>query len=116
MAATDGLLEDALQILTADGARVVIGTMPYIWWLEGSHMDAFNDVVRTVAARHPGVVTVVEMETEIQQPGVVRWDGVHLTAPGAEVLGRRVVPMVAGATPAKTLPAGSARGPVSSGR
>ena len=116
VAATDGLLEDALRILTAHGARVVIGTMPYIWWLEGSHMDAFNDVVRTVAARHPGVVTVVEMETEIQQPGVVRWDGVHLTAPGAEVLGRRVVPMVAGATPAKTSPAGSARGPVPGGR
>ena len=70
--------------------------MPYIWFIDSCAHDAFNAVVRTVAARHPGVVQRPRRWTpEIHQPGVVRWDGVHFTAAGADALAVGLVPELA---------------------
>jgi peptidoglycan/LPS O-acetylase OafA/YrhL len=96
---TDGLLERAVELLSARGAHIIVGTMPYIWSISGRRMDAFNNVVRQVAARHPGVVDVLDMEPEVHLPGVVRWDGVHFTAAGADALAVSLVPALAALIP-----------------
>ena len=41
------------------------------------------------------------MEPEVHQPGVVRWDGVHFTAAGADALAVGLVPKLAALIPPK---------------
>ena len=76
--------------------------MPYIWFVDTWRTDDYNAVVRAVAARHPGVVSILSMEPEVHQPGVVRWDGVHFTAAGADALAVGLVPELAALIPPKS--------------
>jgi len=100
-----GRLEQAVQILTSRGATVVVTTAPYYLRAvppdgglypedEPSRADAFNAMVRALATRHPGQVTIADFGALLDPDGVytdevggvrVRRDGVHLTAEGCSM-------------------------------
>ncbi len=88
-------LERALAVVTARGARLVVLTTPYLYTVAQHRVIALNRVYRTVAARHPGQLTVVDIEPAVQQSHAQRWDSVHWTPQGANALGRIVVPLIA---------------------
>jgi hypothetical protein len=96
-----GELEKAVRAASAGGARVAFLTAPYcsrgeqpdgsIWPEdEPARVEAFNRLLRSVAAKHPGQVDVIELggrmsggrrEYVVELDGVVlRYDGVHFTA------------------------------------
>ena len=100
-------LEKAVAAATATGADVVFLTAPYCsrgvqldggTWPEDdpARVDAFNRLVRSVAAAHPGTAHVVELgrrtsggahEYVAEVDGVdLRYDGVHFTAEAARWL------------------------------
>ena len=58
-------------------------------------MNALDAVFRTVAARHPDRLTVVDVEPAMRRLQPARWDGVHFTAKGADLLGGALVPRIA---------------------
>jgi hypothetical protein len=110
-------IEQVVAVLSARGAKVVFFTMPYIdpsnETLNGTlspydspaRVDEFNHILDEVAARHRGVVTVIDLNRildphgsfQIVVDGVpVRWaDGIHISEPGGEWLQARVLPTVA---------------------
>jgi len=90
----EATLNHALDILTARGARVVILTTPYID-ANNDRVDTLNALFRTVAARRPKRVTVVDIQPAMTYLSPQRWDGVHFTAAGADLLGRVLVPEIA---------------------
>jgi hypothetical protein len=96
---TEDLFDRSLATLSAHGAHVVLGTMPYVIGVPGWRTDAYNDLLERVAARHAGAVSVLDMRDELGRPGVTRWDGVHLTVAGADVLAASVVPQLAARFP-----------------
>lgn len=115
----------AVGILTAEGGRVVITTVPEVETsgpelcvpppdtvpncpTETERVAALNTAARTVAAQHPGTVTVIDLSAVLSPHGtfvstvdgsVVRAaDGVHLSEPGGEWLTPWLVPqLVSGA-------------------
>jgi hypothetical protein len=70
-----------------------------------TRVNEFNHIVRDVAARHPGVVTVIDLNKILEPSGhyqaevdgvTVRWaDGVHISKQGGEWLQARVLPTIA---------------------
>jgi peptidoglycan/LPS O-acetylase OafA/YrhL len=102
-----GELEKAVDAATATGAEVAFLTAPYCsrgeqpdgsGWPEDdpARVDAFNALVRAVAARHPGTAHVIELggktaggghQYREEVAGVdLRYDGVHFTAEAARWL------------------------------
>jgi peptidoglycan/LPS O-acetylase OafA/YrhL len=88
-------LEQALAIVTARGARMVVLTTPYLIGVPDTRVNALDDVFRRVAARHPDRLTVVDVERAMKRLDPARWDGVHFTAKGADLLGAVIVPQIA---------------------
>jgi peptidoglycan/LPS O-acetylase OafA/YrhL len=95
-------LERALTIVTAHGARLIVLTTPYLFTVAKHLVNALNRVYRVVAARHPDQLTVVDIEPAVRESHAQRWDSVHWTAHGADVLGRIVTPLIARAAHATT--------------
>jgi peptidoglycan/LPS O-acetylase OafA/YrhL len=111
----EGLLQQAVAILTAGGAHVVLYTFPYIDppveqangspfpENEPSRVDAWNGLLRQVAADHPATVTLVDLNRILDPDGHftdtvggvgVRWadDGIHITYAGGVWLQPRLLP------------------------
>jgi len=110
-------MEQAIDILSAHGARVVLFTMPYVDPAQESpagvpfsenqpaRVLAFNALVRTVAARRAAVTTVIDLNHFLDPAGVftptidgitVRsTDGIHISAAGGELVRPLIDPTVA---------------------
>jgi hypothetical protein len=109
-------LQAAITILHSFGAKVVLLTMPYVDpsdhqanglpWSENTpaRTNAYNALVRQVAATHPGVVSVIDLNRMLSPAGVytasvsgvdVRSsDGIHVSVDGGELLQRQILPAV----------------------
>ena len=108
-------LDQAVAILSAGGAKVVLFTMPYVDPAEApdgttypendpARADAYNALVRRVAAKHPGEVTVYDLNKVLDPGGRftptidgvdVRWsDGIHISATGGEWLRPKILPLI----------------------
>jgi hypothetical protein len=113
-------LEQAVELLSFRGARVALFTAPYYdgferldggrWPEDDPHrVDRFNQILRAVARRHPGVVQVVDVGRAFSPNGrytrriggvTVRTDdGIHVTPEGARLLTSKVLPQLAGMRP-----------------
>ncbi|MGH7698867.1 MAG: SGNH hydrolase domain-containing protein, partial [Candidatus Dormibacteria bacterium] len=112
-----GELDEAVKILSAGGAKVVLFTMPYIdppqespdgspfTESQPARADAYNRLVGEVGRANPGVVTVLDLNKMLDPNGrftmkigadTVRWsDGVHVSVNGGELLQPQVLPTVA---------------------
>ena len=110
-------LDQVVGVLSARGAKVVLLTMPYIdppqeepdgsIWPENqnSRVDEYNQLLERVAARHPGEVTVIDLNRILDPSGhfqltvdglAVRWaDGIHITRAGGQWVEPYVLPAVA---------------------
>ena len=110
-------LDQAIDIFTAGGARVVLFTMPYVdppgQGAGGAPFPenlprrarAFNALVHMVASAHPKAVTVIDLNKLVDPAGHfqavvhgirVRWsDGIHITTAGGTWLQPFVLPTVA---------------------
>jgi peptidoglycan/LPS O-acetylase OafA/YrhL len=110
-------VDQAVSIMSAHGAKVVLFTMPDIAPSQeapdGSiypenqpiRVTEFNQILSKVAARHPGVVTLIDLNKMLDPDGqfqtdvdgvTVRWaDGIHISETGGEWLQPRVLPAVA---------------------
>jgi len=114
-------LEDEVNqvvgVLSAKGAKVVLFTMPYIDPPQeapdgsvypenrNSRVDEYNRILDRVAARHPGEVTVVDLNRILDPAGhfqsvvdgvTVRWaDGIHVTRAGGQWIEPFVLPAIA---------------------
>jgi peptidoglycan/LPS O-acetylase OafA/YrhL len=112
-----GELDRAVEICSSLGARVVLFTFPYLDppleqpdgtpWPENapSRVDAWNRIVRHVAAEHPKAVTLVRLNALLDPGGRftyflggvrVRWKdtGIHITRAGGELLQPKILPLV----------------------
>ena len=108
--------DQAIDIYARYGAKVMLFTTPYLDTTEApdgttypenlpSRVDAYNSLIRTVAARHPGVVTVYDLNKVLDPQGhyaatidgvTVRWsDGIHISLDGGEWLRPKIFPEVA---------------------
>ena len=109
-------LASAITILHSFGARVVLFTMPYVDpsnrqtdgqpWSENTpaRTQAYNALVRQVAAAHPGFVSVLDLNKMLSPGGVytasvagvdVRSpDGIHISVDGGQLLQRQILPAV----------------------
>ena len=109
-------LQSAITILHSFGARVVLLTMPYVDprtrqpdgqpWSENApaRVRAYNTLLRQVAATHPGVVSVLDLNHMLSPDGtytesvsgvdVRSTDGVHVSLDGGELLRRQILPAV----------------------
>ena len=114
-------LEQAVQVLTAKGALVAMFTAPYYlrgerpdggMWPEDatSRVDAFNVLVRQVAARHPTQVALIDLNAKTSTNGryvnsingvKLRYDGVHFTQPGAHWLAPWLLPQLNALVPGR---------------
>ena len=110
-------IDHVADVLSAHGVRVVFFSMPYIdptnETLNGAlspedsptRVDEFNHLLAVVAARHPGRVSVIDLNRILDPHGefqsvidgvTVRWaDGIHISKPGGEWLQARVLPTIA---------------------
>jgi len=113
-------LEDEMNqvaaVLGAKGAKVVLFTLPYLAPPEApdgsvypenrkSRVDKYNQILRRVAASHPGQVTVIDLNAILDPAGhfqevidgvTVRWaDGIHVTKAGGQWIEPAVLPIVA---------------------
>jgi len=110
-------IDQVVGVLSAGGAKVVLFTMPYIdppteapdgsVYPENrnSRVDEYNRILGRVAARHPGEVTVVDLNRILDPAGrfqsvvdgvTVRWaDGIHITRAGGQWAEQSVLPTVA---------------------
>jgi hypothetical protein len=111
-----GDLQAAITILHSFGAKVVLLTMPYVDPTDRqangqpfsentpARTAAYNELVRQVAATHPGVVSVIDLNRMLSPGGVytasvsgvdVRSsDGIHVSVDGGELLQRQILPAV----------------------
>ena len=107
-------LAEAVATATERGARVALNTAPYYSrgeqrdgspWPEDNplRVDRLNQLVRQVAARHPGVVTVIDLGARTAKAGAytrslhgvqMRYDGVHFTPVGARSLAPWLLPQL----------------------
>lgn len=83
---------EAVDVLTARGARVIVLTTPYIYSLDPARVDALNAVFDSVAERRPAEVAVLDIQDAVRAPGAQRWDAVHFTEAGAGVVAAQIVP------------------------
>ncbi len=113
----EGELNRVIKLASAGGAKVVLFTYPYMDPQieapngdpypenEPSRVTEWNQLLREVAAHHPGVVTTIDLN-RILSPGGhytstidgirVRWiDRVHVTIAGGEWLQPRILPEIA---------------------
>jgi hypothetical protein len=111
-------LDQASNLVTATGARMVFLTAPCTSegeqpdgapWPEDSlqRVDAFNQLVRQVAAEHPTTDSVVDLDaatcpggryaTTIHRITVRRSDGVHFTIAGGQYLAPKLMPAIVAA-------------------
>ncbi|OLB74258.1 MAG: acyltransferase [Actinobacteria bacterium 13_2_20CM_2_71_6] len=101
-----GQLDQAVTITTARGARVVLLTAPYTHRAERpdggiypeddpARVNAWNALLRSVAAGHPDVVTVLDLNKVVCPNGVFTWtingmrvrsDGLHFTSDAVQKL------------------------------
>jgi peptidoglycan/LPS O-acetylase OafA/YrhL len=110
-------LNEAVDISSSDGAKVVLFTMPYIDppteaangspfpENDPSRVTAFNRLLEHVAAQRSSVVTLIDLNAMLDPAGryqpvvggiTVRWtDGVHITKAGGEWLQPVILPQVA---------------------
>jgi len=109
-------LDQAVSILSAHGAKVVLFTMPYVdpppppngaTYPENSpvRVDEFNSIVKAVAAKRSSVATVFDLNKVLDPGGhyqavidgiTVRWaDGIHISLPGGIWLQSAILPEVA---------------------
>jgi lysophospholipase L1-like esterase len=58
-------------------------------------VDTLNALFRAVAARRPRQVRVLDIQPAMTFLSPERWDGVHFTEAGADLLGRVLVPEIA---------------------
>lgn len=104
----------AVNILTADGGRVAITTVPYVHTsgpercvplpatatdcpTESERVNALNSIAYQVAKDNPQRVTVIDLGQKLSPKGRFTWtidgvtvraaDGVHLSEPGGEWIG-----------------------------
>lgn len=108
-------LDRAVAIVSARGAKVILFTMPYLdppkaldgtTWPENTpaRTDAYNTVVRAVAAAHPSTVSVYDLNHVLGPDGhyvsvidgiTMRWaDGIHLSKAAGMWLRPRLYPFV----------------------
>ena len=109
-------LNQVVDVLSAQGAKVVLFTMPYIeptneapdgsTWPENSpaRVDAYNALVRQVAGARPDTVTVIDLNHILGPEGhytrtvdgvTVRWaDGIHISKEGGRWLEGAILPAV----------------------
>jgi hypothetical protein len=114
-------MKTAVHILTSDGGRVAIATVPYIYWPSQDHehcvplpatvancptepqrVAALNAIARQVAAADRSQVTLINLNQHLTPGGrydrtvdgitVRAADGVHLSEPGGEWLTPWLVP------------------------
>jgi hypothetical protein len=110
-------MDQVVGVLSSGGARVVLFTMPYLAPPQeapdgsiypenrNSRVDEYNQILRRVAARHPGTVTIVDLNAVLDPGGhfqtvvdgvTVRWaDGIHVTKAGGQWAEQFVLPTVA---------------------
>jgi peptidoglycan/LPS O-acetylase OafA/YrhL len=109
-------LQQAVGLFAAGGAKVVLFTMPYVDPAEApdgstypenepSRADAYNALVRKVAANFPGEVMVFDLNKALDPDGhftstiqglTVRWsDGIHISVAGGKWLRPQILPAVA---------------------
>ena len=109
-------IERAVTILSSRGAKVALFTSPYFHTGEQANgnpwphddparVDRLNQLIVQVAARHPGVVTVIPLNRFLDPAGHFTWtlgghvarqgDGVHTTLSGGTYLAPRVLPLLA---------------------
>jgi hypothetical protein len=110
-------LTEGVKILSADGAKVVLFTMPYVdpsqeapdgspfTENQPSRVDAYNKLVTEVGQANPGVVTVIDLNKMLDPDGqfamnvggvIARWsDGVHVSDAGGELVQPKILPTVA---------------------
>jgi hypothetical protein len=109
-------LDRAVDLLSFRGARVALFTAPYYngferldggSWSENDprRVDRFNQILRAIARRRPGVVQVVDIGRIFSPKGhytrridgvAVRTDdGIHVTEEGARLLTPKVLPQLA---------------------
>ena len=109
-------LNQAVDILSSTGAKVVLFTMPYVDppveaadgstfpENEPSRITAFNQLLVQVAGQRAGTVTLVDLNKMLDPDGqyqsdvdgvTVRWsDGIHISKAGGEWLQPRILPLV----------------------
>lgn len=107
-------LERAVVTATARGAKAAFTTAPYYSrgeqpdgtpWPEDDplRVNRLNDLLRRVAARHPGVVTVIDLNAKTAKGGAytrsldgvqLRYDGVHFTPAGSRWLAPWLLPQL----------------------
>jgi peptidoglycan/LPS O-acetylase OafA/YrhL len=110
-------MNQVVAVASAGGARVVLFTMPYLdppqeapdgsTYPENrnSRVDEYNAILARVAARHPGEVTVIDLNRILDPSGrfqsvidgvTVRWaDGIHVTKAGGQWIEPSVLPTIA---------------------
>ena len=110
-------MDQVVAVLSAHGAKVVLFTMPYIdppqeapdgsTYPENrqSRVDEYNQLLDRVAARHPGEVSVIDLNKLLDPAGhfqpvvdgvTVRWaDGIHITRAGGQWLEPLILPTIA---------------------
>ena len=114
-------LAQAVRVLSAKGALVAMFTAPYYLrgeapdgslWPEDatSRVDAFNGLVRQVAARHPNQVALIDLNAQTSVNGKyvnsikgvqLRYDGVHFTPQGARWLAPWLLPQLNALVPGR---------------
>jgi peptidoglycan/LPS O-acetylase OafA/YrhL len=120
-------LNQASNLVTATGARMVFLTAPCTSegeqpdgapWPEDNtqRIEAYNQVVRQVAAQHPSTDSVVDLyaatcpgghyTTTIHGVAVRRADGVHFTIAGGQYLAPKLMPAIVAAGRAQAAAAG----------
>jgi len=110
-------LDHALGVLTSTGARVVLLTAPYFEppdlasradryqsLFEKPRVDHWNDLLRSVAQEHQDSVSVVDLHAYLDPNGDsvdsiagvddIRYDGIHFTPQGADVVARWLSPKI----------------------
>jgi len=108
-------LDLAIHLVTRHGARVALFTVPYDKETEApdgsvypenepSRVDAFNRLLRQVAAAHRSTVTIIDLNRILDPAGhytltvdgvrVRYYDGVHITITGGQWLQPRILPEI----------------------
>ena len=107
-------LDEAVGLAAARGARVALATAPYYSrgerpdggrWPEDDprRVDRLNELVRSVAGRHPGTVNTIDLGGKTAKDGgytrsldgvQLRYDGVHLTPTGVRWLAPWLLPQI----------------------
>jgi peptidoglycan/LPS O-acetylase OafA/YrhL len=108
--------EQAITILSSQGAHVALMTAPYFdtgEQLDGQPWDedaparvnVLNRIIEEVAARHPGVVSVIPLNRYLDPDGHFTWsidgtvvrlgDGIHTTPAAGAYLAPKILPQLA---------------------